>query len=78
MWDQNGAGEVNEFTTTGERWQMFRYNGKYFEETRQMEFIFRGVEQDQEEWMTGGSLVADCMFATLLKGGVVGKGLSRG
>ena len=71
MWDQNGTGEVYGFTTTGERWQMFKYNGKYFERTRQMEFIYWGVEQDQREWMTGGSQVVDCLFGTLLKGGMV-------
>jgi len=71
-WDNNGGGVVYGFVTTGQRWQMFSYDGTSFQKTRQLDVVFEGMEEDDEEsWMKEGSLLVDCLFFALKTGGIV-------
>lgn len=63
--DINGYGEVYGFITTGERWRMFRYNGKSFRGTRKMDVVFEGMEKDKNLWVKENSVLVECMTAAL-------------
>ncbi|KAF8465985.1 hypothetical protein BDZ91DRAFT_794562 [Kalaharituber pfeilii] len=44
MWDNIDEGEVYGFVTTGERWQMLRYDGKPFRKARNITALFEGMD----------------------------------
>lgn len=49
--DNNGASQVYGFTTFGEGWRMFSYDGKTFRVTRKMYILFEGMEDEKERWI---------------------------
>jgi hypothetical protein len=68
--ENNGRGsEVYGFCTTGESWQMVRYDGQDFCMTRTFEVLFEGMDQDKDLWMKKYSVVIDCMYVALSNGG---------
>ncbi|RPA93688.1 hypothetical protein L873DRAFT_1645810, partial [Choiromyces venosus 120613-1] len=69
--DNNGGGEVYGFITTGETWQMLRYDGTSFQKSWKMRVEFGTMEEDQEEWMKDCSILVDCMFGALSNGGTL-------
>ena len=71
MRDNNGTGEVYGFITTGDSWRMFSYNGVVFQMTRKIEAVFEGMDQERELWMKEYSIVVDCMYGALSKGGIM-------
>ncbi|KAA8909404.1 hypothetical protein FN846DRAFT_889014 [Sphaerosporella brunnea] len=72
--DDNGGGRVYGFVTTGESWRMLRYDGSSFTQTRKIEAIFEGMDQEKEKWMGEYSVIVDCMNAALSDGGIVKNG----
>jgi len=46
--DQNGGGAVYGFITTGELWQMLKYDGK-FQMTDTMQALFHSMEEKKED-----------------------------
>ncbi|CUS07590.1 unnamed protein product [Tuber aestivum] len=73
MGEMNAGGVVYGFVTTGEGWQMLRFDGTVFSQTDSFFALFRGMAEDKERWMQGGSVVVDCIHATLRSGGFVVK-----
>ena len=49
MRENNGEGEVYGFTTTGESWRMFRYDGISFCKTEKMDVI--DEDTGKERWI---------------------------
>ena len=68
MRDNNGTGEVY---GTGDSWRMFSYNGIAFQMTRKIGAIFEGMDQERELWIKDYSVVVDCMYGALSKGGIM-------
>ena len=69
MGELNGKGVVYGFVTTGEAWQMLRFDGTMFTQSDRFFVLFHEVKNDKEGWMEGGSVVVDCIHATLRSGG---------
>ena len=70
MRDGNGSGIVYGSCTTGESWQMLRYDGLSFVVTDKFDAIFRSMRGQEEQWIKGYSLVVDCLEMVLLHGGI--------
>jgi len=45
MRGNNNAGEVYGFVTTGQHWQMFKYDGESFKTTREIMVVFNGMDK---------------------------------
>lgn len=73
MGDKNGGGEVYGFTTTGESWRMFKYDGVSFWKTEKMDVVFDTMDDDKERWMKDYSILVDCIYVALSNGGIVKK-----
>ncbi|KAG0635650.1 hypothetical protein HOY80DRAFT_981146, partial [Tuber brumale] len=71
MGDRNGGGVVYGFVTTGEQWQMLRYDGAVFTQTINFLVMAENMQQDKERWMKEASIVVDCIHAALRSGGFV-------
>ena len=71
MRECNGGGEMYGFVTTGEDWQMIKYDGRAFTQTEKFAVLFRGMVDEEEKWMKDYSAVVDCMAVVLLNGGIV-------
>ena len=69
MRDSNRAGKVYGFVTTGESWQMMRYDGKSFQVTDKFDATFRTMRGQEGKWMKDYSLVVNCLEMALLHGG---------
>ncbi|KAI5844493.1 hypothetical protein DFP73DRAFT_549515 [Morchella snyderi] len=69
--DNNGGGEVYGFVTTGESWQMLKYDGTSFQLSGKMDVVFPWMDEDKELWMKDYSVLVDCMYAALSSGGIV-------
>ena len=67
-----GEGEVYKFATTGERRQMIKYDGT-FQITDKMSTLFATMGSDKQRWMDGYSVLVDCVYMALSKGGKVNK-----
>ena len=72
--DNNGEGEVYGFVTTGQMWQMIRYDGASFTMTRVITAVFGGMDEDRVEWVRGSLVLVDCVIAASSNGGVAKKG----
>jgi len=77
MRDCNGVGKVYGFVTTGESWQMIRYDGMYFQVTDKFDATFRTMRGQEGKWMKDYSLVVNCLEMALLHGGVGGFAIVR-
>ncbi|KAF8453551.1 hypothetical protein BDZ91DRAFT_49160, partial [Kalaharituber pfeilii] len=74
MQGHNGRGEVYGFVTTGEDWQMIKFDGSSFTQTDKFAALFRNMKHEgREEWLKNNSAVVDCMVVALLNGGVIMK-----
>ncbi|RPA93365.1 hypothetical protein L873DRAFT_1748747 [Choiromyces venosus 120613-1] len=71
MGDNNGGGVVYGFVTTGEQWQMLRYDGTVFTQTENFLVLFPNMGQEKGRWMKGHSIIVDCIHAALRSGGFV-------
>ena len=73
-WDNNGFqdGFLYGFVTTGEQWQMFRYDGTSFSVTEKLSVIFETMERDKKKWIDNYSVVVGCLYSALCDGGVCG------
>jgi hypothetical protein len=71
--DINNGGAVYGFTTTGDIWQMVSYNGESFEVTEQFFAPFPRMHEEKERWLKDYSILVDCMYVALSKGGIVEK-----
>ena len=65
------------FVTTGEYWQMVRYDGMEFRKTRNITALFGGVDGDPV-WMKDCSIIVDCIEAALRNRGIVKKDVVAG
>lgn len=81
-WDNNDgmkegnnddAGVLYGFVTTGEDWAMIRYDGSTFEMTNQFTVMFETMGEEKERWLEGYYIVVDCMCCALSDGGMVKK-----
>lgn len=75
MRDNNGGGKVYGFLTTGESWQMARYDGTSFTLTDSFIVTFRTMGSNKERWMKDCSILVDCMNVALGNGGILRKRL---
>ena len=75
MRENNAEGEVYGFTTTGESWRMFRYDGISFCRTEKMDVLFDSMDGDtgKERWIKDCSILVDCIIMALRNGGMVKK-----
>ena len=73
IWDNNGAGEVYGFVTTGVYWRMVRYNGKAFQVTEVMQALFLTMANKKDLWLKMYSALVECIIVALNDGGVVMK-----
>ncbi|KAG0643101.1 hypothetical protein HOY80DRAFT_1098039 [Tuber brumale] len=71
MWDNNGGGIVYGFVTSGEHWQMIRYDGMAFTQTDRFQVMFSSMPHEKEIWMKEGSVIVDCIHLALRSGGFV-------
>ncbi|KAG0642766.1 hypothetical protein HOY80DRAFT_998230 [Tuber brumale] len=71
MGDRNGGGVVYGFVTTGEQWQMLRYDGAVFTQTIKFLVMSEYMRHEKERWMKEASIVVDCIHAALRSGGFV-------
>ncbi|KAG0642764.1 hypothetical protein HOY80DRAFT_1020509 [Tuber brumale] len=71
MGDRNSEGVVYGFVTTGEQWQMLRYDGTVFTQTHNFLVLFRDMGQEREKWMKEASLIVDCIHMALRSAGFV-------
>ncbi|RPA92424.1 hypothetical protein L873DRAFT_1817612, partial [Choiromyces venosus 120613-1] len=69
--DRNGGGVVYGFVTTGEEWQMFRYDSTVFTQTCKFQALSQNMTQEKGTWMKEASIVVDCIHAALRSGGFV-------
>ena len=69
----NGGGLVYGFATTGEVWQMLRFDGTTFTQSESFSLLFREMTKNKQSWMQEGSVVVDCIHATLRSGGYIVK-----
>ncbi|RPA94616.1 hypothetical protein L873DRAFT_1415496 [Choiromyces venosus 120613-1] len=69
--ENNGVGVVYGFVTTGEQWQMIRYDGTVFTQTRRFLALFGDMGQEKETWMKESSIIVDCIHEALRSGGFV-------
>jgi len=60
--------DVYGFVTTGDYWQMPKYDGIRFQMTRNMTALFEGMKA---LWMKDCSVVVDCIVTALRSGGIV-------
>jgi hypothetical protein len=67
----NNGGAVYGFTTTGDIWQMVSYNGESFEVTEQFFAPFPRMHEEKERWLKDYSILVDCVYVALSKGGIV-------
>ena len=74
-WENNGIkyGFLYGFVTTGEDWQMIRYDGVSFKKARKIVVLFEGMDQEKELWMKEYSVVVDCLYFALNNGGIITK-----
>ena len=70
MRDHNGEGKVYGFVTAREFWRMLSYDGT-FEMTNNMEVLFDTMDEEKETWMKDHSVLVDCIYAVMSKGGRV-------
>ena len=68
--DNNQAGTVYGFVTTGQHWKMLSYDGASFLTTPEFMAVFEGMEEEKESWMKECSVV-DCLVVALTTGGTV-------
>lgn len=73
IWDNNGAGEVYGFVTTGVYWRMLRYNGKAFQVTDVVQALFLAMTNQKDLWLEMYSALVECIIVALNDGGVVMK-----
>jgi hypothetical protein len=71
MGDRNAGGVVYGFVTTGEQWQMLRYDGTVFTQTIKFLVMSENMRQEKERWMKEASIVVDCIHVALRSGGFV-------
>ena len=67
----NGGGTIYGFVTTGEHWQMFRYDGNGFCLSRKLIAVFAGMDEDKWLWMKDCSVLVDCVVAALSSRSIV-------
>ena len=63
------TGLVYGFVTNGEHWRMFVYNGTTFLKSGEMKAFFEAMESQKDRWMFCCSLIVDCIYLALRKGG---------
>lgn len=66
--DNNGGGVVYGFVTTGESWQMLRYDGKDFCLPRKIHSVFGRMDEDKDLWMKDCFVLVDCFNVALGRG----------
>ncbi|RPA94614.1 hypothetical protein L873DRAFT_1700785 [Choiromyces venosus 120613-1] len=71
IWDNNGGGIVYGFVTSGEQWQMIRYDGMALTQTYRFQVLFQNMGQEKEIWMKEASVIVDCIHTALRSGGLV-------
>ncbi|KAG0131727.1 hypothetical protein HOY82DRAFT_559295 [Tuber indicum] len=69
MGESNGGGILYGFVTTGEQWQMIRYDCGVFTQTSRFQVLFDRMEHEKEKWMREASIIVDCFHAAFRSGG---------
>ncbi|RPB23700.1 hypothetical protein L211DRAFT_879955 [Terfezia boudieri ATCC MYA-4762] len=69
MRDINGRGTVYRFITTGDSWEMVRFDGT-FEISKKMDILFDTLDKDEQKWMDDHSMLMDCLNVALSNGGI--------
>ncbi|RPA94609.1 hypothetical protein L873DRAFT_1814167 [Choiromyces venosus 120613-1] len=71
MADNNGGGIVYGFVTSGEQWQMIRYDHMAFTQTDRFPVLFSSMRHEKDIWLKEGSVIIDCIHTALRSGGLV-------
>ncbi|RPA94612.1 hypothetical protein L873DRAFT_1700889 [Choiromyces venosus 120613-1] len=71
MGDNNDGGILYGFVTSGEQWQMIRYDGMAFTQTDRFHVLFGTMGHEKEIWMNEGSVIVNCIPTALSSGGLV-------
>ena len=71
--EMNEGGVVYGFITTGEDWKMLRFDGTTFTQSESFSVLFHNMAKNKQRWMQEGSVVVDCIHATLRSGGFIVK-----
>ena len=67
--NNGGQGTIYGFVTTGRGWRMVTYDGKLFQRSEELLVLFGTMRSDKQRWMDDYSVVVDCIYAALSKGG---------
>ncbi|KAF8533390.1 hypothetical protein BDD12DRAFT_865649, partial [Trichophaea hybrida] len=63
MRDNNDAGEVYGFVTTGKSWQMLKYDGVSFQLSDEILVLFQTMGEDKNRWLKDCSVLVDCIYS---------------
>lgn len=70
MSDNNGGGRVSYgFTTTGDEWQFFRFDGASFIQSEPFTVLFPDMAVSKKKWLEESAIIVDCVNAALKCGG---------
>ena len=72
MADNNRDGQVvYGFITTGDFWQVIRYQHEIFTQTDPIQVVFRTMERNKAKWLKESSIIVDFLHAALRSEGFV-------
>jgi len=68
--EDNSIFVVCGFVTTGEFWEMVRFDGRVFTPTETLQVLFSTMAQDKESRLKEAAIVVDCLHLALRSGGL--------
>ncbi|PUU73018.1 hypothetical protein B9Z19DRAFT_1136116 [Tuber borchii] len=71
MGDNNPGGVIHGFVTSGDCWQIIRYQREIFTQTDPVQLVFRTMERDKAKWLKESSIIVDFLNAALRSEGFV-------
>ena len=71
MGDNNPGGVIYGLVTSGDVWQIIRYQREIFTQTDPVQAVFRAMEHDKAKWFKESSIIVDCLDAALRSEGFV-------
>ena len=71
MGDNNPGGVVYGLVTSGDVWQIIRYQREIFTQTDPIEVVFRTMERNKAKWLKESSIIVNFLHAALRSEGFV-------
>ena len=69
--DNNPGGIVYGLVTSGDAWQIIRYQREIFTQTDPVQVVFRTMERDKAKWLKESSIIVDFLDAAMRSEGFV-------